>query len=71
MGCELRDCEVETMLGRLPNGVVVLATEIIVTTWMYFGKMSINPHKDQLKRVRLVLVGFSAANPLTYTISLE
>ena len=39
MECELRDCEVETMLGRLPNGVVVLAAEIIVTTWIYFGKM--------------------------------
>ena len=41
MACERRDCEVETMLGRLPNGVVVLAAEIIVTTWIYFGKMSI------------------------------
>ena len=41
MACEFRDCEVETMLGRLPNGVVALAAEIIVTTWIYFGKMSI------------------------------
>ncbi|MDE0299648.1 MAG: hypothetical protein OXN17_13530, partial [Candidatus Poribacteria bacterium] len=35
MACELRDCEVETMLGRLPNAVVVLAAEIIVTTWIF------------------------------------
>ena len=41
MACEPRDCEVETMLGRLPNGIVVLAAEITVTTWIYFGKMSI------------------------------
>ena len=41
MECEPRDCEVETALDRLLNDIVVPATEITVTTWIYFGKMSI------------------------------
>ena len=40
MECEPRDCEVETALDRLLNDIVVPATEITVTTWIYFGKMS-------------------------------
>ena len=38
--CEFRDCEVETALDRSLNGIVVLAAEITVTTWIYYGKMS-------------------------------
>ena len=40
MECEPLDCEVETALDRLLNDIVVPATEITVTTWIYFGKMS-------------------------------
>ena len=40
MECEPRDCEVETALDRLLNDIVVPATEITVTIWIYFGKMS-------------------------------
>ena len=46
MECEPRDCEVETALDRLLNDTVFPATEITVTTWIYFGKMSIEPRQN-------------------------